>query len=309
MQRASRQLRLMGTVIDISIYHDKPQPILDAVEELLHLYNHRFSANDDRSELMQVNKAAGHHPIQVDPQLFDLIKLGKWHSCQEGSYLNIAIGPLVQTWRIGFTDARLPNPEEIHHKLKLINPENIILNENKQSVYLSQEGMKIDLGALAKGYIADRISDYLKTQDVTSALINLGGNVLTFGPALHNPDHKWRIGIQNPKQRRNTNLMVLGIRDQSVVTSGIYERTFELNGKTYHHIFDSHTGYPLASNLASLTIISPLSVQGEIWTTRLFGHSLEKIFQQLSQEDDLEGIVIDKDNNLFQSRGIYQLKM
>ena len=114
--------------------------------------------------------------------------------------------------------------------------------------------MKIDLGALAKGYIADRIADYLKAENVTSALINLGGNILTFGPALHNPDQKWRIGIQNPKETRNTNLMVLAIRDQSVVTSGIYERTFEIDGKTYHHIFDSQTGYPVSSDLA----ISPL---------------------------------------------------
>ena len=120
--------------------------------------------------------------------------------------------------------------------------------------------MKIDLGALAKGYIADRIADFLKAEKVTSALINLGGNVLTFGPALHNPDQKWRIGIQNPKETRNTNLMVLAIRDQSVVTSGIYERTFEIDGKTYHHIFNSQTGYPVSSDLASLTIISSLSV-------------------------------------------------
>ena len=128
----------------------------------------------------------------------------------------------------------------------------------------SRKRLKIDLGALAKGYIADRIADYLKAENVTSALINLGGNILTFGPALHNPDQKWRIGIQNPKETRNTNLLVLAIRDQSVVTSGIYERTFEIDGKTYHHIFDSQTGYPVSSDLASLTIISSLSVDGEI---------------------------------------------
>jgi len=169
--------------------------------------------------------------------------------------------------------------------------------------------MKIDLGALAKGYIADRIADFLKAEKVTSALINLGGNVLTFGPALHNPDHKWRIGIQNPKETRNTNLMVLAIRDKSVVTSGIYERTFEIDGKTYHHIFDSQTGYPVSSDLASLTIISSLSVDGEIWTTRLFGSSLEHIFQEVSSQAELEAIIVDKDNHCFQTGGIYKMRI
>ena len=142
-----------------------------------------------------------------------------------------------------------------------------------------------------------------------SLVINLGGNILTFGPALHNPDQKWRIGIQNPKETRNTNLLVLAIRDQSVVTSGIYERTFEIDGKTYHHIFDSQTGYPVSSDLASLTIISSLSVDGEIWTTRLFGPSLERIFQEVSSQPNLEAIIVDKDNYCFQTAGIYKIRL
>ena len=258
---------------------------------------------------MKINKAAGLHSVTVHPELFELIALGKWHSCQPGSHLNIAIGPLIQTWRIGFSDAKLPLPEEIPPLLEIINPNAIVLSEENQSVFLKEKGMKIDLGALAKGYIADRIADFLKAEKVTSALINLGGNVLTFGPALHNPDKKWRIGIQNPKETRNTNLMVLAIRDQSIVTSGIYERTFEINGKTYHHIFDSQTGYPVSSDLASLTIISSLSVDGEIWTTRLFGSSLERIFQEVSSQPNLEAIIVDKDNRCFQTGGIYKMRI
>ena len=309
MQLTNRRVRLMGTVIDVSIYHKEPEPLLDQVEALLHTYNKRFSANDDSSELMKINKAAGLHPVTVHPELFELISLGKWHSCQPGSHLNIAIGPLIQTWRIGFSDAKLPLPEEIRPLLDIINPNAILLSEENQSVFLKEKGMKIDLGALAKGYIADRIADFLKAKKVTSALINLGGNVLTFGPALHNPDQKWRIGIQNPKETRNTNLMVLAIRDQSVVTSGIYERTFEIDGKTYHNIFDSQTGYPVSSDLASLTIISSLSVDGEIWTTRLFGSSLEHIFQEVSSQAELEAIIVDKDNHCFQTGGIYKMRI
>ena len=193
MQLTNRRVRLMGTVIDVSIYHKEPEPLLDQVEALLHTYNKRFSANDDSSELMKINKAAGLHPVTVHPELFELISLGKWHSCQPGSHLNIAIGPLIQTWRIGFSDAKLPLPEEIRPLLDIINPNAILLSEETQSVFLKEKGMKIDLGALAKGYIADRIADFLKAEKVTSALINLGGNVLTFGPALHNPDQNGEL--------------------------------------------------------------------------------------------------------------------
>lgn len=102
--------------------------------------------------------------------------------------------------------------------------------------------------------------------------------------------------VFKPKETRNTNLLVLAIRDQSVVTSGIYERTFEIDGKTYHHIFDSQTGYPVSSDLASLTIISSLSVDGEIWTTRFIWTKSRAHFQEVSSQANLEAIIVDKDN-------------
>ena len=300
----NRQVQLMGTTIDTSIYHANPQPILDQVEELLHLYNHRFSANDDTSELMAINQVAGKKAVSVHPQLFDLIALGKKHSLAPGSHLNIAIGPLIQTWRIGFADAKVPSQEEIEAQLDLIDPKQIISDEKNLSVFLAKTGMKIDLGALAKGYIADRIVEFLKKQGVPAGLINLGGNVLTFGPAYHNPDQNWRIGIQNPKLPRGNHLAILKIRDKSVVTSGIYERTFTYQGKTYHHIFDSQTGYPVDCQTASLTIVSKQSVDGEIWTTRLFGKSAQEILTEISREDDLATLVVTKDNQVLASSNL-----
>ncbi|KXT73021.1 Thiamin biosynthesis lipoprotein ApbE [Streptococcus gordonii] len=293
----------MGSTISISILHENADFLLDEVFSLLKIYENRFSANDDSSELMQVNHAAGKEPICVHPDLFELIELGKKHSLIPGSHLNITIGPLIQTWRIGFKDARVPSASEIEKVLSLTNPENIELNPISRSVFLKQSGMKIDLGALAKGYIADKISYFLKEKSVTSALINLGGNILTIGQNQQN-NRLWRIGIQNPKLARGNNLALLSIQDQSVVTSGIYERKLKANGKVYHHIFDRNTGYPIDNQLASLTIVSDKSVDGEIWTTRLFGDSPSSILEKVEQENGIEAFVITEDNQIFYSSGL-----
>ncbi|MGT2907898.1 FAD:protein FMN transferase [Streptococcus dentiloxodontae] len=309
MRLTNRQVKLMGTTIDTSIYHDNPEPILDEAEHLLRLYEHRFSANDASSELMRINHAAGQHAVTVSPDLYELIKIGKKHSMAKKSRLNIAIGPLIQTWRVGFKDAKLPSPEEIQSLLQIIDPADILLNDSECSVFLAKKDMKIDLGALAKGYIADRIVDFLKSVGTTSGLINLGGNVLTFGPALHNPDQRWRIGIQDPQKPRGYNLTILSIFNQSVVTSGIYERTFTYNGKTYHHIFDSLTGYPVDCQTASLTIVSDLSLDGEIWTTRLFGKSTAEILSEIASLENIEALIISKENQLTVSKGISKIRL
>src|SRR5699024_2569916 len=125
--------------------------------------------------------------------------------------------------------------------------------------------MAIDLGALAKGFIAERIIDYLKSIETQPALRNLGGNQVTMSTALKPSDRYWRIGIQNPIRTRGASQIILRVQDKSVVTSGIYERSLTKNGNTFHHILDAPTGYPVKTDTASLTIISDLSVDGEIW--------------------------------------------
>ena len=191
-----------------------------------------YCIHTEDSELMTINHLAGIKSVSVHPELFELIELGKYHSLAEGSHLNITIGPLVQTWRIGFSDARLPSTEEIQQALGLTDPNLLELNPEDCSVFLTKKGMKLDLGALAKGYIADKIKDYLMSQGVTSALINLGGNVLTIGQNAVS-QRAWRIGIQNPKQPRGNHSAILAVTNQSVVTSGIYERTLTVEGRIY----------------------------------------------------------------------------
>ena len=304
LQSASHSLRLMGASIHLTIFHEDAQNLLLQSEQLLHLYKNRFSANDADSELMEINLQAGKKAVQVHPELFELIELGKKHSIAANSHLNIAIGPLVQTWRIGFSDAKLPSEEEIQRLLKITNPEEIVLNDSNREVYLSKEGMRIDLGALAKGYIADKLKEFLVEQGVRSGIIDLGGNILTIGenPTFHRP---WRIGIQNPLLDRGEHVAVIEVSDASVVTSGIYERQLVVDGKTYHHIFDRTTGYPMETELASITIVAEKSVDCEIWTTRLFGQNPYDIIEEIEQQPGLEAFVITKNQKMMYTSGIH----
>lgn len=289
----------MGTVIDLSVEHASADRILKEVIRRLNVYEHRFSANDSDSELMAVNKYAGIKPVAVHPELYTLIKIGKEHSCATGSHLNIAIGPLVQTWRIGFTDAKVPTQAEIDRLLERTNPQNIVLDDDTHTVFLKEPGMLIDLGALAKGYIADLIMAYLKEQKITSALINLGGNIVGF-----KENNYWKIGIQNPVQERNHYLKVLKVEDHSVVTSGIYERQLTDKGKTYHHILNPETGYPMTTDVVSLTIYSKRSLDGEIWTTRLYGLNSDEIISKIEELEGIEGLVITKEGHTLYSTGL-----
>lgn len=303
MELTSRSERLMGSTITVSISHQQADQILADCFSLLRSYEHRFSANDSSSELMEVNQKAGIEPVKVHPDLFSLIALGTTHSQAQGSHLNIAIGPLVQTWRIGFSDARRPQQGEINQALTMIDPHRIQLDPENHTVFLMRPGMKIDLGALAKGYSADLIATYLRGKGIKDALIDLGGNILTVGqhPVKQQP---WRIGIQNPVEKRGNHLLVLSVKNKSVVTSGIYERHLEVEGQSFHHIFDSATGYPVETDLASITIISDRSVDGEIWTTRLFGESPASILNTVESLPGIDTLLVSQSGKIAYTSGL-----
>lgn len=290
----------MGTTIEVLVQADTPRPLLEEAVRRLRVYEHRFSANDPNSELGEVNRAAGRHAVRVHPQLFELIALGVEHSLAPGSMLNIAIGPVVQLWRIGFADAHVPGREQIEAALELTDPRLIELDAASQQVRLAREGMKIDLGALAKGYIADLLIAHLREEGAPSAFINLGGNVLAFGRSPRQEDGRWRIGLRHPRDPDQV-LGALQVQEGSVVTSGVYQRRLRAGGRTFHHLMDPRTGHPVQTDVVSLTITSPQSVDGEIWTGRLFGLPVQQILQVTQRLPDVSAVVITDDLRLYAS--------
>lgn len=304
MKPSQASFQLMGTVIDLMFWHEEPEWVMEQVEHLLYLYQNRFSAHDLTSHLTEVNLNAGVQPVFVDQDVYDLIAIGKEHSCAENSYLNIAIGPLVSAWQIASAQAKRPLQEELEKALACIDPEAIELLPDTREIYLTKEGMSLDLGALAKGYIADQMVDHMKRIGVSSGFINLGGSVRTFGKQVERSDGTWRIGIQDPKQKRGQYVAVLTVAESSVVTLGIYERQFVVDHQIYHLILDSKTGYPINSPVASLTIVSEQALDGEIWTSRLFGMKPADIESTIEEQAGLEAVIISNQGEIRVTSGL-----
>lgn len=300
-------LNLMGTRITLQIEHPKAEVLLNRAEEMLKDYEKRFSANDNKSDLMHVNQSAGIKPVEVDGDLFELIAQAHAVSLSSDSKFNLTIGPLVKLWKIGFKDAQLPNESDIQERLQKIQPKNVVLDHEAHTVYLKVPGMEIDLGAIAKGYFADKLKNYFVSQGVQTGIIDLGGNVLTIGRPIDKD--KWTVGIQQPDSERRGLVGVVEIAGQSVVTSGIYERYFYKDDKLYHHILDSKTGYPVEGDIASITIVSDQSIDGEIWTTVCFAMSIDQAIAVLNEIPGIEAVIISKDGEVFTTQRMTHLTL
>ncbi|AQS04737.1 FAD:protein FMN transferase [Clostridium beijerinckii] len=303
MNEYTKIIYLMGTKISLYVKGYDAEKLAEKACSMLINYEEVFSANSDNSQLAMLKKTAPLAPQEVDAELYELIKIGKKHSLCENTYLNIAIGPLIKLWRIGFKEAHVPEKEAIANVLELLKPENIQLDDEKKTVYFLKKGIEIDLGAIAKGYFADKVMEFFKKNGAVSAMVDMGGNVLVLGDSPSNSDD-WKVGIQNPFLPRGNAVALVKIKNQSVVTSGIYERVFEKDGSKYHHIFDSKTGYPIESNIASLTIIADKSIDCDIYTTKLFGLDAASIIHKVNSIEGMGAVVITIDGKLAYTKNL-----
>lgn len=269
LQTVTTMGHALGTRITLTVFGTTDQSLTDGALNLIKRYEDILTVNREPSLLMTINHAAGVHPVQVSPMVYELIKLAVTASRQHFGF-NALIGPLVKLWHIGFEGARVPSDDEIAERLKLIDPEQVELDDRQQTVFLKQAGMELDLGGIAKGYIADRVRDYWRSFGIVNGIINLGGNLLFVGPSPRRKDGRWVIGIQDPQETRGHDLKQVLMPECSAVTSGTYERQLVQNGHHYHHLLDPQTGRPRKTNLASVTIFSQKSVTGEIEAKRLF---------------------------------------
>lgn len=262
----------------------------------------KMSVNVKTSEISKLNAKAGISGQKLSADTYSVIEKSIQYSKLTGGALDATIEPIVGLWGIGTDKERLPSKTEIHDKLKLVNYKDIVLDKKNSTVKLKRTNQAIDLGAIAKGYTADEVKKVLLNNKISSAIINLGGNVYAIGK---NPNGKdWNVGIQNPLSTRGEYLGTISVADKSIVTSGNYERFFIKDGVRYHHIFDPKTGYPAEQGLISTTIVSDKSIDGDALSTSTYIMGLDKGLKLVESIKGVEAIFVTKDKKVYITPGL-----
>ncbi|MBY6797212.1 FAD:protein FMN transferase [Clostridium botulinum] len=298
----SRETYLMGTIINIKAYGKNADKAVQASVDKISDIENKMSLNISTSEINKINKNAGIAPVKVSKNTFDVVKASLIYSEKSKGSFDITVEPLVSLWGIGTDKARIPSKDEISNALKLINYKDVVINEKESTIMLKRKGQAIDLGAIAKGYTADELKKVLLNYNVSSAFLSLGGNVYVLG---NKPDKTpWKIGVQNPLEPRGDYLGIVSVSDKSVVTSGNYERFFERNGKRYHHIFDTKTGYPAEKGLISVSIISDKSIDGDALSTSVYTLGLDEGKKLIESLKGVEAIFVTNDKKVYVTSGL-----
>lgn len=292
----------MGTVISQRVFGEKAEIAAVKVEEEMKRLEALMSFFLESSEISKLNRAAGKQEVELGCESLYVLNRAKYFSEICGGTFDITIGPVAKLWGI-FTDhAKIPSKEEIDKALSFTGYEDITINNGLGTAKLERAGESVDLGAIAKGYAADRAIEIYKQQGIESAFINLGGNVLVLG---NKPDGTpWKVGIQNPLLERGQCLGAVKAIDKTIVTSGDYVRYFEKDNVKYHHILDPRTGYPADSGLMSTTIVSEKSIGADALSTAIFILGLEEGMKLINNLEDMEAIFITKNKEIYVTDGL-----
>ncbi|ALS02467.1 thiamine biosynthesis protein ApbE [Enterococcus silesiacus] len=298
------QQSLLGTYVQVRIYDDGKKDVLEKAFARVKELGNKITVNEKGSEVDEINEQAGIKPVKVSDDIYPLLKRAYEYSEDSAGGFDMAIGPITQLWHIGFDDARKPSQEEIDQALKLVDYHKVKLNDEDQTVYLEEKGMQLDLGAIAKGFITDEVVKVLKDNGVTTAIVDLGGNVYVLGHSPRGKDMDWNVGIQDPNKARNTVVGTVQESNKTLVTSGIYERFLEVDGKSYHHLFDPKTGYPFDNDIAGVTVITNKSIDGDGLSTAVFAMGVKKGLEYAEGLKDVDVIFVTKDDQVFVSKDI-----
>ncbi len=298
----TRSESLLHTVVQLSIYHENQDETMEKAIAYIKEMESLLSTNLEGADVYRINQAAGKEAVKVDERTFEVIEKAIQMSKESQGLFDISIGAISNLWKIGDKAARKPSDEEIKAALPSINYQNITLDKEKKTVFI-KKGMILELGAISKGYIADKVRELFASKGITTAVINLGGNVVVMGdsPTTQNG---WNVGVQDPDQVRGTTVGSVPGTRHSVVTSGIYERYVEVDGVKYHHILDPKTGYPVENDISGVTVFSKTSIQGDALSTTLFLLGVEKGLHFINQMDGVEAVFIDKKQGVHLSDGL-----
>lgn len=282
----------LGTLISIKLCGSDEKFLNDELkktEDEIGRLENLFSANIASSDISRVNAANGAW-TQISEETASLVDYALRLSQVTHGAFDPSVGRIVKLWGIGTEKARVPAQSEIDNALASCGVKSLKLKRENGKYWLAaQNGVWIDLGAIAKGRVADILKDMLRRDGVTSALINLGGNLYMKGT---NGGRPWRVGIQSPGKERGEYFGVVEASDMSVVTSGNYERFFEYNGVRYHHIFNSETGRPAEEDFLSVSVIDKDSAKADALCTALFVMGERAAERFLKENKDTAAVIV-----------------
>jgi thiamine biosynthesis lipoprotein len=297
-----RSRHLMGTTVEIKARaRDGARAqaaINEAYDEIARIEALMSHWRGD-SDLARVNAGAGRAPVQVAPELLEVVGRAIGVSRVTGGAFDITVEVVSRLWRIEHDDPRIPTQEEIDTALAQVGYRHIHINKEAGTIYLDQPGVQIGLGGIAKGYAVDRAMEKLRARGIHSAMITAGGDMALLGMDGGAP---WRIGIKDPRRPWRIVGWFQG-SDTTVHTSGDYEHFAMLKGRRYHHILDPRRGYP-ASNSQAVTLVTPDGTLGDALCTGVFVLGPREGLRLVESLPEVEALVIDKKGKIWMSDGM-----
>lgn len=298
-----RTLKLMGSRFDITVVaanKDQGDAFIDlAVAEISRIES-KISSWDSNSVTSLINKNAGIEPVIVDEELFNLIQRAiQISKLTEGAF-DISYASMDKIWKFDGSMKTMPSKDIIKQSVAKVGFQNIILNQEKHSVFLKLKGMKIGFGAIGKGYAADKAKALLKQKGVEAGIINASGDMNTWGKQPNGKD--WKVGITNPLNK-NKVFTLLPIHEKAVVTSGNYEKYVTFNGQRYSHIIDPRTGYP-SKGVVSASVFAPSAELADALATSIFVMGKDVGLNLINQLPEVECIIVDDTGKVYYSENI-----
>ncbi len=285
----------MGTLVKAKIFgstQEETKRFAELVESEVVRFDDMMSVHK-ATPLNEVNRRAGEW-VPVTPEIAEMSRTAFEIADLTGSAFEPMIGPLVNLWKIGFGGDKVPEEAEIKKTIALVDHRHVKITEKKGQWYMRiAPGQNVDMGGIAKGYIGQKLVEKLSTEGARHALLDLGGNVVALGEKF--PGHPWRIGLQSPDKTRGDYFAVLSAADESVITSGAYERNFEKNGHRYGHILSPTTGRPVETDLASVTIVDRDGARADALCTALFAMGFEKAEAFLMAHPEIHAVLLRDD--------------
>ncbi|MDD4564143.1 MAG: FAD:protein FMN transferase [Eubacteriales bacterium] len=283
-------------------FADQVQMIHDNLEEYHQLYD-IYNGYDGINNMKTINDQAGIAPVEVDRRIIDMLLFSKEAYEMSDGKINVAFGAVLKIWH-DYRDEGIENPEKaelppvemLMEAAKHTDISQLIIDEESATVFLADSGMSLDVGAIAKGYAVEEISKMALDNGLTSALISVGGNVRSIGVKADS-GARWTVGIKNPLDVDGKNISRVELEDASLVTSGIYERYYTVNGRRYHHIIDPVTLFP-AEYFASVSILCPDSGLADALSTSVFTMPFEQGLALIESLPDTEAVWVFHDGEI-----------